>query len=155
MEMDSRCPECGGMWHNGMTCQDHFHQMLAWEFENPGGAGAVHHLSVLCYNLQHPSVYSPQALHGAKAILARYVVDGATPQQIRAQHKQSVDSGHRAYTIRGTPESQGGYAYPVNWTITIGDVTSGGLAGYCERVEVWSGSVYEALVNSGNYTPLP
>lgn len=153
MEADTQCVECGAVWHDGVTCLDHFHQMVAWEFEDPGGAGAVHHLTVLCYNLQHPSVYSPEALINAKAILARFVVDGASPQEIRTQHKQAVDSGKRTYTITGTPEAHGAYAHPVNWTTTVADVAVGGTQGYCERVEAWARSVYEALVNSGNYAP--
>ena len=152
MEMEARCPECGAVWRDGSTCLDHFHQMLAWEFEDPR-AGAVHHLSVLCYNLQHPSVYSPDALTWAKTLLIRYVVEGITPQQVRDEHRKSLDSGNRPYKITSTAESYGVYVQSVNWTFTIGEVTAGGLEGYCERVEAWSRSVYEALLNSGNYAP--
>ena len=150
--MDAQCSECGAVWQGEFTCLDHFHQMLAWEFEDPGGAGAVHHLSVLCYNLQHPSVYSHDALMGAKTLLARYVMDGASPQQTRIEHKQVLDSGKRTYKIRGAPEAHSSYSSPVVWTITIGDITAGGLDGYCERVETWARSVYEALLISGNYS---
>jgi hypothetical protein len=153
METEAICPECGAVWQSGITCLDHFHQILAWEFEDPGGAGAVHHLSVLCYNLQHPSVYSPDTLTWAKILLGRYVVENITPQQVRAEYKHSLDSGNRRYKITGTAASHGVYAHPVNWTTTIAEVIMGGLEGYCERVEAWSRSVYEALVNSGNYSP--
>lgn len=154
MAKQMRCPECGAVWRDGITCLDHFHQMLAWEFEDHGGAGAVHHLSVLCYNLQHPRVYSPDALAWAKALLARYVVDDVTPQQVRAEHKQTLDSKNRSYKITGTAELHGVYAYPIAWTTTIAEVTAGGLEGYCERVEAWARSMYEALAESGNYSAL-
>lgn len=152
MAMDARCSECGAVWHGGITCLDHFHQMLAWEFESPGDAGAVHHLTVLCYNLQHPSVYSPDALIEAKALLARYVVDGVSPQQIRSEYQETLDSGTRSYKIRGNPDSYGTYAHPVNWKTTIKHITAGGLDGYCKRVEDWAKSVYEGLLVSGNYS---
>jgi hypothetical protein len=152
MQTVEMCMECGAVWRDGITCLDHFHQMLAWEFEDPGGAGTVHHLSVLCYNLQHPSVYSPDALTWAKALLGRYVVEHITPQQVRDEHRESLASRNRPYKIRGTAESHGVYVHPVTWTTTIDGVTKGGLVGYCERVEAWSRSVYEVLVKSGNYS---
>lgn len=150
--MNAKCSECGAVWHSGITCLDHFHQMLAWEFENPGGAGAVHHLTVLCYNLQHPSVYSPDALIEAKALLARYVVDGVSPRQIRSELQQILNSSTHSYKIRGTPDVHGAYAHPVNWTTTIEHITAGGLDGYCERVEAWAKSVYQSLLVSGHYS---
>ena len=152
MQPEAKCPDCGAAWHDGITCLDHFHQMLAWEFEDPGGAGAVHHLTVLCYNLQHPRVYSPEGLDFGRMLLARFVVDGISPQHILAQHKQQLDAGRRSFRITGTPEAHGEYAFPVQWTITIADVCAGGLDGYCERVEAWARAVSEALSKSGNYS---
>jgi hypothetical protein len=35
METRQVCSECGAIWHEEQTCQDHFHQMLFWENENP------------------------------------------------------------------------------------------------------------------------
>jgi hypothetical protein len=55
------CQECGGSWHNDFTCRNCFHQLLYWENENPA-LGTVHHLMVLSYHLQHPSLYSPEGL---------------------------------------------------------------------------------------------
>jgi hypothetical protein len=128
--------------------------MLAWEFEHPGGAGAVHHLTVLCYNLQHPSAYSREALITGRALLAQFVKDGASPQQIRTLYRQMFDSGRRTFSFTGTAETHGVYVKPVNWTTTVADVHAGGLDGYCERVEAWACSVYAALVDSGNYSPI-
>lgn len=48
MEKTNTCPECGAAWQNEQTCQDHFHQLLAWEAEYPDKTLAVHHLLVLC-----------------------------------------------------------------------------------------------------------
>lgn len=154
MDTTSRCPECHAAWRDGLTCRDHFNQMLAWEFENPAGAGAVHHLTVLCYNLQHPSVYSPEGLAWAQAILVQFLAHGVSPQQLRQQLHQTHDSGKRTYKVTGTPESEGAYAFPVHWTMTIGDVAASGLEGYCDRVRAWAVSVYEALGDSGDSLPV-
>ena len=72
--MDSMpfCSECGAAQTPEATCQDHFHRMLAWEIENPS-LGEVHQLMVLSYYLQHPSLYSPRGLEGAKQLLVDFL----------------------------------------------------------------------------------
>lgn len=146
----AHCPECGASRQDGLTCRDHFDQMLAWEFADAQGAGAYHHLTVLCYNLQHPKAYSPQGLHGALQLLVEFVMDGAAPEQVRRQNRQRVDSGTRDYRIAGTPDAHGVYAHPVVWTTTVGAVVAGGLPGYGARVQAWAQAVYADLVRSGN-----
>ncbi|NLX56183.1 MAG: hypothetical protein GXY58_13825, partial [Planctomycetaceae bacterium] len=66
------CPECGAAWHDGRTCQDDFHRMLFWEAESPE-YGVVHHFLVLCYHMQHPSLYSPETLDMGKRMLADFL----------------------------------------------------------------------------------
>lgn len=150
MAAPTRCPECSADWGNGRTCRDHFDQMLAWEFEDPGGAGAVHHLTVLCYNLQHPSVYSPEGLRWAKSLLVDFVTHNLSLATARQRQSIDADSGTRTFKITGTPDSYGRYAHPVAWPITIGDVASGGLNGYGDRVRSWAASILTALQESGN-----
>ena len=82
MSKAKNCSECGTLWENGETCEDHFHQMLYWEADNPS-YGQVHHLAVLSYYLQHPSLYSPEGLDAAKRLLADLLVDQVTPQDAR------------------------------------------------------------------------
>jgi hypothetical protein len=65
MKPIQHCPECGAVRHGDTTCQDGFHQMLFWENEDPAN-GAVHHLMVVSYHIQHPSLYSPEGLENAK-----------------------------------------------------------------------------------------
>lgn len=150
METNNRCPECGAAWQGNLTCQDHFHQMLSWESEYPDKTRAVHHLMVLCYHLQHPHLYSPQTLEGAKQLLAAFVEEGITPTEARRRQRSVVDSGKRAWKITGTPTSYGTYAHPVQWTMTAADITAGDLDGYIARVQDWARSALEALKASGN-----
>ncbi|HEY7123270.1 MAG TPA: DUF5946 family protein [Ktedonobacterales bacterium] len=145
METTSRCPECGAVWQDGLTCQDHFHHMLAWEAEYPDKTLAVHHLLVLCYHLQHPHLYSPEGLQGAKKILFAFVEEGVTPQEMRRRQRAVVDSGKRTWKITGTPTSYGAYAHPIQWPITVVDVAAGGVEDYLGNAQAWARSICEAL----------
>ena len=62
MEASQKCPECGAAWKAEESCETYFHQMLFWEAEHPAYGAEVHHLLVLCYYLQHPSLYSPDRI---------------------------------------------------------------------------------------------
>lgn len=148
MEATQVCPECGATWQSGQTCQDYFYQMLAWEHENPAN-WAVHHLTVLCYHLQHPSLYSPEGLNGAISLLADFLERGLTPGQVRKRDSTTVNSHERTWKIKGTPESHGIYNPPVQWTMTAANVITNGIETYQDSVHAWAQSIYEALKASG------
>ncbi len=148
VDATQRCSECGAVSTGGQNCQDRFHLMLFWEMANP--AFDVHHLMVLCYNLQHPSLYSPEGLDYAKQLLVDFLDRGLTPKQVRQDNRDKLDSGKRQFKITGTPDSHGTYAHPVAWTMTGADVIAGGVDAYCDSVRAWARSVYEALKASGN-----
>jgi hypothetical protein len=148
MASANRCPECGADWSGGQTCTDHFHLMSAWELDNQ--LYAVHHLMVLCFYLQHPSLYSPEGLRDAQQLLVKFLEDGLTPQQVRQRMGEAVSSGTRTYQITGTPESHGSYRHPVQWTMTAADVTAAGLENYDTSVRAWAESVLKSLHESKN-----
>jgi hypothetical protein len=148
MEIPQECPDCGATLM-GVSCQDSFHQMLLWEFENPA-LGVVHHLMVLCYILQHPSSYSPEALEHAKNLLVDFLEHGVSPQETRKRHRGKLDSGKRKWKIRGSPVASGSYQRPIRWTVTAADVIGDGPGHYCDRVNAWAQSVLQALRTSGN-----
>lgn len=152
MEAEQTCPECGSAWTDGNTCQDHFHQMLFWEHENPAN-GVVHHLLVLSYRLQHPSLYSPEGLNEARRLLEAFLEQGVTPEQARKRNRVAMDSGKRKFKITGTPASHGVYHHPIQWSMTAAEVTARGVHDYCDSVRAWARSVYEALMASGNLHP--
>ena len=123
--------------------------MLAWEFEDPP-LYEVHHLTVLCYHLQHPGLYSPEGLAGARRLLVDFLVHGVSPERVRQRDRAGVDSGRRKHKITGTPAAHGAYSRPVEWSMTTIDVIAGGMRGYRENVRAWARSVLEALEASGN-----
>jgi hypothetical protein len=136
------CPECGAPWTDGVTCTADFHQMLFWENQRPE-LGAVHHLMVLSFNLQHPSVYLLEMLASARQMLADFLEGRLTPQEFRRQNKQRLSSTERTWKITGTPEFHGSYDPPIHWTMTARDVVSGGIDHYIENVNRWSSSILE------------
>lgn len=146
--LKNTCPECGAVWQEGQTCQDHFYQMLAWEHENPANL-AVHHLMVLCYHLQHPSLYSPEGLRGAIHLLDDFVGRGLTPEQTRKRDRPIMNSHERTWKIKGTPASHGVYDRSVQWTMTAANVIENGIDNYCDSVQAWARSMYDVLKSVG------
>lgn len=153
METPTHCPACGAAWTDGQTCTDHFHLMLAWELDHQ--LYDVHHLMVLCYYLQHPELYSPAGLTYGLKLLVAFVEEGVTPQAMRQRIGGTVDSGTRAFKIKGTPASHGSYAHPVAWTMRAGDVTAAGMDAYYASVRQWAAATLQALRESGNLAPAP
>jgi hypothetical protein len=122
--------------------------MLAWEMADPA-RWDVHHLMVLCYHLQHPHLYSREALPGVVDLLADFVARGVTPADVRRRDRRRLDSGNRTWKISGgTP---GAYARPVAWTLTAADVIAGGPDAYGASVRAWAQAVHAALQESGNF----
>ncbi len=150
METRQACPECGASWKEGETCQDHFHQMLFWENENPA-YGEVHHLLVLCYHLQHPSLYSREGLNYAKGLLIDFLEHDLSPQVARQRDRLKIGSDQRAWKIKAAPTSRGSYPRPIQWTMTAADVTSGGVENYCENVRLWARSILDAIQSLNNF----
>ena len=145
------CPVCGARWQNGTTCETDFHQMLFWEAEDPA-RGEVHHLTVLCYHLQHPQLYSPDGLSGGLQLLRAFVRDGIPPAEIRRRVRSTVNSKNRTWKVTARPDSKGAYLYPVTWTMRAADVVARGADRYCDSVRAWADSIYAALESTGNLT---
>jgi hypothetical protein len=143
------CPECGAAWADGNACTEAFHQMLFWEAEDPA-LGVVHHLTVLCYHLQHPSLYSPETLNGAKQLLIDFVERGVSPQTVRQRDRTKLDSGNRSWKIKGTAGSHGAYSNPIRWSMTAPDVTARGMEHYQENVRAWAQSILTSMRDSHN-----
>jgi hypothetical protein len=143
------CPECNAPLPDNTTCEDHFHQMLYWEAEYPE-YGVVHHLMVLCYHLQHPSLYSSQGLDVGKRLLIDFLERGLTTEEVRQRNRAQVDSGSRDWKITARPDSFGVYERPVHWTMTAADVIARGAERYVASVRDWAQSVFDALQSSGN-----
>lgn len=135
------CPDCGAILPEGQSCQDYFYQILYWEQEDSRVA-AVHHLTVLCYHLQHPSLFTNDALRFGRQQLHEFVIEGLSPQAMRQRIGEKVDSGKRTWKVSGTP---GSYETPIPWTMTIVDAAGHHIDGSWDRVRAWAQSMHTAL----------
>ena len=149
MGTTSYCPECGANLPDGNTCQDYFYQLLYWENEDPVN-GEVHHLLVLCYHLQHPSLYSSEGLVNAQEILRQFVEEGVSPADMVKRNRDKVASDKRHWKIKPTAESRGSYPDPIHWSMTTADVIAGGSAHYRDNVRAWGHSTFETLKAGGS-----
>jgi hypothetical protein len=142
--MAQHCPECGAELRAGRACVDDFHQLLAWESEFPP-LGEVHHLMVLAYHLQHPSLYSPQGLAEARKLLDQFVGQGASPQDVRRRNRAKLNSSNRDWKITGRPGARGSYGRDMPWTMRAADVVAGGPEHYIDNVRTWALGIREVL----------
>lgn len=145
------CPECGALWSGDQTCQACFYQMLYWENERPVDGAQVHHLMVLCYHIQHPSLYSPEGLEAAIHLLVDFLEGGVTPLQARQRNRWRVDSGRRDWKIKGGTAGPASYATPMRWEMTAVDVVQAGVEKYCEQVRLWARATLDALRLNGYF----
>lgn len=125
--------------------------MLSWDFEDPEGAGKVHHITVLCYHIQHPELYSREALKDAIASLADIVENGLTAQKLLAKNRIRFSPPNKPFMVKGTPENHGSYPVPVRFSTTACDITREGIAKYPASVSKWAHSIMRDLTSSGIY----
>ncbi len=136
----SKCPKCGAEYPPDDSCQNRFNQCLALEYENPSAYGAVHHLTVTCYMLQH-NLYSHKAWLDAREMLRQFVEQGVSPADMRARNRSKVDSGKRKWSI--TQGDKFSRFAEINWTRTIADVRLDNADNYCTDVERWAAAVLQ------------
>lgn len=132
VEPQVNCPECGAA---GSACEARFHEFLILEFEDPG-YGAVHHLTVAAYMVQHSSKLTREGWLFERGLLHEFLVEKKPPSFIRKQNKDVVDSGKRTFKIKdknGLPKIS-----RTQWTKTILDVRVEDADLYCEDVNAWA-----------------
>ena len=131
------CPECGA---SETLCQTRFDEFLVLEFTD-AGYGAVHHLTVTAYMLQHSSKLTREGWLHERELLREFLVENKPPAFIRKQNKDLVDSGKRTFKIKSRDGK------PVinksSWTKTILDVRTENAEIYCADVTAWARAVLE------------
>ena len=137
------CPDCGAP---EMTCETRFHEFLVKEFED-AGYGAVHHLTVATYMLQHSSKLTREGWLYERELLREFLIENKSPAFMRKQNKDLVDSGKRKFKIKskdGLPVIN-----KTTWTKTILDVRTENAEVYCEDVTAWARSALEDVQELG------
>ena len=131
------CPECGAKVLYGQTCIDYFHACMEKEFTD-AEYGAVHHLTVPTYMLQHPSQLSRQGWLEMRKILVEFVIEGKSIPEMRLQVRTSADSSKRVFSFRkGEPIVFSN----VVWSRTIADICLDEAMTYCADITALAQSV--------------
>jgi hypothetical protein len=131
------CPECGAP---DRLCQTRFDEFLVLEFTD-AGYGAVHHLTVATYMVQHSSKMTRAGWSYERDLLRQFLVEKKSPATIRRQIRDTVDSGKRTFTFKskdGVPVID-----KTTWAKTILDVRTENAEVYCEDIAAWARSVLE------------
>lgn len=133
------CPECGAADN---LCQTRFDEFLVLEFTD-SGYGAVHHLTVAAYMVQHSSKMTREGWQYERDLLREFLVENKTPATIRKQIQNTVDSGKRTFRFKsktGVPVID-----KTTWSKTILDVRSENAEVYREDITAWARSALEDL----------
>jgi hypothetical protein len=131
------CPECGA---TDNLCQTRFDEFLILEFTD-AGYGAVHHLTVATYMVQHSSNMTREGWLFERGLLREFLVENKPPAYIRQQNRDVVDSGKRKFKIKsrtGVPVID-----KTIWKKTIMHVRTENAQVYCEDITAWARSVLE------------
>lgn len=123
------------------------------EYENPTTFGAVHHLTVTCYMLQH-NAYSRDVWLEARDMLARFIQGGVTPEAMRLHNRSRFDSAHRTWSVTRGLKLEG--FDTLVWSRTIADVRPEDPETYCADIRLWAVSLLrdtELLVHRPNSEP--
>jgi hypothetical protein len=131
------CRDCGAP---ELTCETRFHEFLAKEFED-ADYGAVHHLTVAAYMLQHSRKLTRQGWLETRKLLREFLIENKPPTLIRQQNKALVDSGKRKFKI--TPKERATKIHKSTWARTIMDVRAESAEIYCADVTAWARSALE------------
>jgi hypothetical protein len=128
------CPECGAADN---LCQSRFDEFLVLEFTDPG-YGAVHHLTVATYMLQHSSKMTREGWLHERELLREFLVENKPPSYIRKQNKDLVDSGKRTFKFKSKDGKR--VIDKTTWTKTILDVHTEDAEIYCKDIIAWAKS---------------
>jgi hypothetical protein len=133
------CPECGSL---DTSCKTRFDEFLVLEFTDTD-YGAVHHLTVAAYMLQHSSKLTREGWLHMRGLLKEFLVENKSPEYIRKQNRDLVDSGKRKFKIASRD------GLPVinksTWTKTILDVRTENAEVYCADVTEWARFVLDEV----------
>lgn len=115
--------------------------MLALEFQDPTIFGAVHHITVTCYNLQHPDFFSEEALAWMRSSLRAVIEDGLSSAELLKRARTMPVNGmkvrRRTSPVRTRARTQ--------WSMTVMDIRTDGASVYTKDIMSWAKSIMEDI----------
>lgn len=139
------CDQCGADQSDGVSCEACFHALLAYENEHPVAFGAVHHLTVACYFLQHPRGYRKEVLEMWRALVADSLDGRVTTRALQRRASRRFDGSTRVRDPEGRPPD----GWPTAWHVSVRDVLRPGetieIDAYIGRARAWAEETRAAL----------
>lgn len=130
--------ECGAAAYEAR-----FQGFLAKEFTDPA-YGAVHHLTVTAFMLQHSSRLTREGWLFQRELLTDFLIKGQPPEFIRRNNKAYLDSSHRNLKIASKDNKP--LLPQVSWTVKITDVDDSGPSTYRCGVRNWANAVLKDAI---------
>lgn len=138
----TQCPICGADWRTGMTCEDAYHILIAREFVDPL-AGMVHHLTVLCYMIQHDQ-YTQSAYDWARASLEKIILQNLTTDELRLSARSFARQKQTG--IVRNPNTPSVVRPKTAWTMTVVDAAQAtDSKEHVALVKSWARAVWDAI----------
>jgi len=140
------CPDCGAPIADNASCHALFGELLAHEYAFPAAFGAVHHLTVAAYYLQHPRGFSRAAMRSWRAIITESLEGTATPADFSRRSRAQSDANVRIRERDAQPPE----AWPRTWPMTVADAVvppgeEPNVDGHIRRVTQWAKAIRETL----------
>lgn len=143
--MTQSCRQCGAVYDDGADCESSFHALLAYENERPAAFGAVHHLTVATYYLQHPAGYTHEALAHWREIVSLALDGRASIRELRELSGRRFEGSKR---VREAGASAPGW-WPAKWPLAIQSVFTPGIDvdvdSYVDRAREWAQATLRTL----------
>jgi hypothetical protein len=144
----STCPQCGAYAQYGKTCCEKYEEILAIEYESPTVFGAVHHITVMCYNLQHPDSFTAEATAWMQSSLHAIINKGLSPMELRKRARKEFKGDVKV--LRHTAQTEIYQKYQksrkMHWSMTVLDIRTNEPEIYVEDVRVWAKSILKDLI---------
>jgi len=146
------CPDCGAIVADGSACRAMFDELLALEYAAPSAFGAVHHLTVAAYSLQHPRGYSRAVIRGWRTMIAESLDGLATPADFLRRAREEARRGVKLRVLE--PGGEPPVGWPREWPMTVADVVvpltdPPDAEGHIDRVRRWAASIRATLDTVG------
>ena len=140
------CPDCGAPIADNASCHSLFGELLAHEYAFPAAFGAVHHLTVAAYYLQHPRGFSRAAMRGWRAIITESLEGTATPADFLRRSRAQSDANVRIRERDAEPPE----GWPRTWPMTVADAVvplgeEPNADGHIRRVTQWAKAIRDTL----------
>lgn len=134
------CAECGARLFAGMSCKDMLGWVIGWESEDEE-LSKEHFKTVACYNLEHPSLFTDEALCQLRVAFMGHMDEGMAVSEIRRRMGAMFEGDMK---VMKDPSSR--KATPRDWRMTIADVfCQGNPQGAADRVRTWAKNLRSEL----------